>query len=124
MHSKKFLEEIRNNLLNEKARLEKELAKFARKNPHVSGDYEATFPEYGDEEEDNVQEIEQYNVNKPLELNLENLLRDVKKALEKIEKGSYGTCKYCNNEIDDKRLKARPTSNSCVSCKKTITFEA
>ena len=69
-------------LVEEKDRLEKELAKFTTKNPHVAGDYDATFPEYGDKDDENAQEVAQYTTNKPLELALEKQLRDVNKAIE------------------------------------------
>ncbi len=123
MHDSKFVEEIKENLIIEKVRLEKELAKFARKNPNIEGDFETSYPEYGDEEDDNVKEIEQYTANKPIEINLEKMVRDIEKTLSLIEKGKYGICKYCDKQIDTRRLKARPTSSSCVSCKKTITDE-
>ena len=67
--------------------------------------------------------MEEYTVNKPLEITLEKTLRDVKRALIAIEKGTYGVCKYCDKPIEEKRLLARPTSSSCVSCKKTLTDE-
>ncbi|MCF6277008.1 MAG: TraR/DksA family transcriptional regulator [Candidatus Magasanikbacteria bacterium] len=124
MHDPKFVGEIKEKLLKDKTRLERELSKFTRKNPKIKGDFEANYPEYGDDEDDNVQEMEQYAVNKPLEINLEKLLRDVNKALTSIEKRSYGICKYCDKPIDKRRLRARPTSGSCVSCKKTIKEEA
>ncbi|PJA89788.1 MAG: hypothetical protein CO137_02385 [Candidatus Magasanikbacteria bacterium CG_4_9_14_3_um_filter_32_9] len=123
MHDSKFIEKIKEKLIIEKVRLEKELAKFARKNPNVEGDFETNYPEYGDEEDDNVKEIEQYTANKPIEINLEKMVHDIEKTLSLIEKGKYGICKYCDKPIDTRRLKARPTSSSCVSCKKTITDE-
>lgn len=122
-HSKEFLDKIRKALLDEKKHLEEELGKFTKKNPHVSGDYDATFPEYGDKEDENALEVAQYTNNKPLEITLEKELRDVNKALERIKQDNYGTCKYCEKPIDEKRLLARPTSSACVSCKKTLTNE-
>lgn len=119
-----FLTDIHQTLLAEKARLEKELAGFASKNKAVAGDYDAKFSEYGDDEDENVQEIEEYTVNKPLEMSLENSLRDVNKALKRMDEGTYGICKYCDKQIDEKRLLARPTSSACVSCKKLLTDEA
>jgi len=118
-----FLDQIKEKLLKEKERLEKELGKFTTKNPHVADDYDASYPEYGDKSDDNAHEVEEYTVNKPLEISLEKTLRDVNKALESFEKGVYGTCKYCDQMIDKARLLARPTSSSCVSCKKTLTDE-
>lgn len=121
--SKSFLEEIKTALLSKKDSLESELGNFTKKNPHISDDYEADFPNYGDEEDENAREVAEYTANKPLEITLENTLRDVNKALERIDKGTYGVCKYCDKPIDEKRLKARPTSGACISCKKTLTDE-
>jgi len=121
--SQEFLQKIEEQLKLEKVRLEKELAKFTNKNQHVAGDYDATFPEYGDKEDENAQEVAQYTTNKPLEIALESELRDVGKSLDRLKKGDYGVCKYCKKPIDEKRLLARPTSGACVSCKKTLTQE-
>ena len=118
-----FLETIKQELLTSKENLEKELANFTTKNPKVPGDFEAIFPEYGDEEDENVREVAQYTTNKQLEMSLEKTLRDVVKSLERLEAGNYGICKYCDKPIDEKRLLARPTSGSCVDCKKTLTDE-
>lgn len=123
LYSPTFLTEIKQNLLQEKERLEAELAKFTKKNPHVADDFDATFPDYGSEEDDNAREVAQYTANKPLELTLERTLRDVGKALERLDKGTYGICKYCQQPIEEKRLLARPISGACVSCKKTLTNE-
>lgn len=123
-YDKQFLDKMHQVLLDEKARLERELSKFAKKNPNVKGDYDASFPEYGDKDDENAQEIAQYTVNKPLEIALEKELRDVNTAMKLFDKGVYGVCKYCDNPIGEKRMKARPTSSSCVACKKTLTQEA
>ncbi|MFZ2189318.1 MAG: TraR/DksA family transcriptional regulator [Candidatus Magasanikiibacteriota bacterium] len=122
--TKTFLDEIKKNLLEEKIHLESELEKFAKKNSHAENDYDTTFPEYGDEEDENAREVADYTANKPLEISLENTLRDVVKSLKRLEDNTYGFCKYCDNPIEEKRLLARPTSSACVSCKKTLTQEA
>jgi RNA polymerase-binding transcription factor DksA len=121
--TQEFLDKIKTALEQERERIAKELSGFTKKNPHVSGDFDATYPEYGSEEDDNAREIADYTANKPLELSLEKTLRDVDKALERLKKGTYGICKYCDKPIDEKRLLARPTSGACVSCKKTLTDE-
>ncbi len=118
-----FLKQIKKSLNEEKKILEQELSKFTKKDPHVAGEYDVEYPEYGDEVGDNAREIADYTANKPLEETLEKSLRDVNKAIERLENGTYGTCKYCNQTIEEKRLLARPTSSSCVSCKKTLTDE-
>jgi DnaK suppressor protein len=123
-YNKTDLETIKKSLIAEKTRIEKELGLFVQDRPHETADFDKSFRDMGDEVDDNVHEVEEYVVNKSLEIGLESTLRDIKKSLDRIEKGDYGICKYCDKEIDIKRLTARPTSSSCVSCKKTLTDEA
>ena len=122
-HNKADIDKIKQHLLTEKARMEKDLGIFNQDVPHETSDYDTSFQNMGDEVDDNVHEVEEYTVNKSLEIANESNLRDTKKALDRIEKGTYGICKYCDKEIEIQRLTARPTSSSCVSCKKTLTDE-
>lgn len=115
------LKHIHAELLAEKDKLEKGLAQFTSKNVHNPEDFNAIFPQFGDKEEDNATEVAQYSDNLTLERTLESALRDTKNALESIKKGTYGTCKYCKKLIDERRLRARPTSSSCIECKKQLT---
>jgi len=45
------------------------------------------------------------------------LLRKIEKALIKIDKGEYGFCESCGDEISIKRLEARPVTDYCIKCK-------
>lgn len=111
-------------LQGEKTRLEKELASFAHRNLKATEtDYNADFPNIGDKDDENASEVAQFSNNLSLEDELEKALRDVESALKRIEDGAYGTCKYCSQPINEKRLVARPTSSSCIQCKKTLTQE-
>lgn len=121
---KSFIEEMKTALLAEKARLEEELSRFAHRNPKAATtDFDSDFPKMGDEEGENAAEVAQFTDNLSLENELERALRDVESALKRAEKGEYGLCVYCKQEIDEKRLLARPTSSSCIKCKKTLTQE-
>lgn len=115
------LKKIESQLITEKEKLETQLAQFSAKNIHNPDDYNAVFPQFGEKEEDNATEVAQYSDNLTLERTLESALRDVKNALEAMKKGTYGICKYCKNPIDERRLLARPTSSSCINCKKQLT---
>ncbi|UJA21200.1 TraR/DksA family transcriptional regulator [Thermoleophilia bacterium SCSIO 60948] len=42
--------------------------------------------------------------------------KQVARALEKLDEGSYGTCDNCGAEIPAGRLQARPESVLCVEC--------
>ena len=43
-------------------------------------------------------------------------IASVRRALERIEDGSYGTCANCGGEISDKRLEVRPEAALCIDC--------
>lgn len=111
------VELIKSQLLERKNDLEKELAQFTSKNVDAQGDYNANFPEFGDKEDENAAEVATFSDNLSLEQTLEKSLRDVNAALNRIEKGTYGICKYCGKEIEEKRILARPVSSACVECK-------
>lgn len=121
--NKTFVKEMEKQLQEEKARLERELAEIASKNPRAKGDFQADFPNMGDKEDENAEEVDTYSTNLTLERTLESSLRDVEKALDRIKADKYGTCKYCGKEIADKRLRARPASSSCIECKKNFKQE-
>jgi RNA polymerase-binding transcription factor DksA len=117
-------ERLKARLLEEKARLERDLEDFAKKDAKAPGGYTLEYPESGgSSDDDNAMEVSNYADELSLGEKLESELRDVKKALDAIEKGAYGTCKYCGKPIDEKRLEARPTSSACITCKKTLTQE-
>ena len=43
-------------------------------------------------------------------------LEAVEKALERVEKGSYGDCETCEKVIPLQRLKALPFARLCINC--------
>lgn len=45
------------------------------------------------------------------------LFKKIEKALKKIEEGEYGVCERCGEDIDLKRLEARPVTDLCIRCK-------
>ncbi len=118
---KQDLKKFEGMLLEEKTKLEGELQQFAKQNPKNPDDFNADFPNLGDKEDENASEVAEFSTNLTLERTLESQLNDVKKALVRVEDGTYGTCKYCGKDIGEKRLMARPTSTSCIECKKLFT---
>lgn len=45
------------------------------------------------------------------------LIKKIKQALERIDKGTYGICEDCGDDIELKRLEARPVTTLCIECK-------
>jgi len=113
----KIIAEIEKTLLTQKKQILHELSELSRKDNHEADNTSTKFPEYGDKPDENAQEITDYSTNIVTEKVLEKSLEDIDKSLERIKKGTYGVCKYCGNQIAEKRLLARPTASSCISCK-------
>lgn len=111
------MEKIKKDLLARKKQIEEDLKAFTKEDSHEKDEHRTRFPNYGDKSDENVQEIDEYSTNLATERVLENALRDISNALDRIAKGTYGICKYCKKEIGEKRLLARPVANTCVSCK-------
>lgn len=120
MLSANFLKEMHTLLEAELNRIQKELANFSHRDPAKA---EEEMRDAGADEGESAERIAQLGDDLSLEEELIKAIKDVEGALKAIEKGEYGTCKYCKQPIDEARLRIRPTSTSCVACKRTLTQE-
>lgn len=50
--------------------------------------------------------------------NIIDLIDQTKRAIQRIDEGTYGSCERCGQPIDAARLKALPRSNLCMDCKR------
>ncbi|MGH7822744.1 MAG: TraR/DksA family transcriptional regulator [Candidatus Binatia bacterium] len=50
-------------------------------------------------------------------------LRQVDEALRRLRSGDYGSCRSCEAEIDEERLKIVPFATLCVDCKRREEVE-
>ncbi|HLD99121.1 MAG TPA: TraR/DksA family transcriptional regulator [Bdellovibrionota bacterium] len=44
-------------------------------------------------------------------------IKKIDEALKRVEEGTFGECEECGEDIELRRLEARPTATLCVSCK-------
>lgn len=121
---KAFVDQMKQALLEERAKLEHELAQMGTADPKNPSAFTPTVPDMGTGEDENAAESATYSDNLAVAEELKGALKDVISALVRVEKGIYGLCKYCNTLIDERRLRARPASASCIDCKKKLTREA
>ncbi|HEU5020734.1 MAG TPA: TraR/DksA family transcriptional regulator [Bryobacteraceae bacterium] len=49
-----------------------------------------------------------------------NMLRQIRRALARIEDGSYGICLHCDEEISPKRIAAVPWAAYCIKCQEQV----
>jgi DnaK suppressor protein len=47
----------------------------------------------------------------------QKLLKKIDEAIARIESGTYGVCESCGEQINMKRLEARPVTTLCIECK-------
>ena len=115
--NKKNLEQFKKKLLAEKSELESGLSGIGQRNPSNAGGWEATTGgievDSADENEvaDKLEELEE---NTGIVSQLDKQLSEVNAALERIEKGTYGTCEVCGKPIEEDRLMANPSSRVSI----------
>ena len=47
---------------------------------------------------------------------LQDTLAEVRRAQDKVDEGTYGTCDVCGEQIAEARLEAMPWAVRCVTC--------
>lgn len=68
--------------------------------------------------EDRATETEGDEVLDALEDSAMAEVAEIRKALERIEDGTYGICAACGEDINEKRLQALPYAIQCINCAK------
>lgn len=114
--SNTFLSDMRKKLLAEKERLEQELLKIGKPVSKNDSDFQTTWENYGDKEDENAAEVAAYSDSLGLEATFESELREVSEAQARLDEGTYGICKLCGAQINEQRLMVRPMATLCVSC--------
>lgn len=74
---------------------------------------QAIFPDLGDQASAEIDR----NFMLRLRGREQKLLKKIEAAIEKIDNGTFGICDVCGQEIDIKRLEARPVTTMCIECK-------
>ena len=62
----KITQQMKDSLLEEQKRLKEELAEIATQNPKNNTDWDANFPNLGDKEDENAEEVASFITNLPL----------------------------------------------------------
>ena len=116
--TKELRTQLQKQLENNKAALRKELESFASEDTKLKDNWDTKYPNRDVEKnlEEEATETEEYENLLSVEYSLELKLKDVNAALEKIEKGTYGSCEKCSKDIEEERLKAYPEARLCMTC--------
>ncbi len=107
---------MKQRLSEELTLVEAELATVGRKNPQNPADWEPTPPlsdTSATESDELADKIEDFEQNAGILKQLEIRLGSIKRALEKIEGGTYGVCEISGEPIEEDRLEANPSARTC-----------
>jgi len=111
------LKKFREWLLEEQARLSAELQEIEHRTARVDeSDRANELSAYEDHPADLASETFEREKDLAIGESVEGMLNKVITALEKIERGTYGTCDACGRPIKKARLKALPFATLCLDC--------
>jgi RNA polymerase-binding protein DksA len=112
--------ELRQQLVAERQRIENEIANLSREG--IRGD---TFQD--DETDavdqhpaDDASELFEREKNLTVRRTLQISLREITDALGKFDSGTYGLCEMCGKPIAEKRLRAYPRATHCIECQSKL----
>lgn len=109
-----FLEEMKHILLDEKGRLEGELTARSAKSTREADHREPAYEDFGDKPEDNATEMADFDVTFNVETTLEEQMKRVQEALQRIADGTYGIDEETGLLISEERLRANPTATTDI----------
>ncbi len=102
------IQEIRQRLISQKTSLLSEAETALNALPG-----QTIFPDLGDQASAEIDR----NFMLRLRGREQRLIKKIEEAVEKIDTGVFGICDSCGQEIDLKRLEARPVTTMCIFCK-------
>ena len=113
-------EHFKTRLEEELKTITKELKTVGVQNPENPSDWEAkevamdVMNATADENEA-ADKMEEYTQNRAINDTLEIRYNNIKRALEKIEDGTYGVCEISGEPIEEERLEANPAARTCTT---------
>ena len=99
---------VRQDLLDEHSKLKEQLS-------HLESAEYASIGYSNHMADDGTEAFEQA-VGVSISRTVEETLEEVKRALAKLDDGTYGLCESCGARIDRARLQALPHARHCMDC--------
>lgn len=104
MPDQTLISSIRSQLEDEQARVRAQIA-------GLTGDESLAYDEGF---ADSGQVAAEQSENRALLGKLAGQLKDIRRALEKLDEGTYGQCERCDGPIGEARLEAMPATRYCI----------
>jgi DnaK suppressor protein len=67
---------------------------------------------------DDASDVAEQATNFALRHHLEELLKEIERAMGRAERGTYGMCERCGRPIAEERLRVVPSASLCIDCAK------
>ena len=99
-------EKIRKNLLALQAELQQRLGRAQTEERHEVEEHEDTTAQLWQASE----------IRDGMNDEAVGELRDIRRALARLDAGDYGTCENCGEPINPARLEALPYATRCIAC--------
>lgn len=64
-----------------------------------------------------VDALARQQIAKAAEANTRLRITEIKRALKKVDDGSFGECEECGEMVSEARLEAKPEARLCIDCK-------
>jgi DnaK suppressor protein len=77
---------------------------------------QATTQELSPKFADQANDLEELATNEGMEMQHIHEAEQILAALSRIEKGDYGVCEVCGEDIAPARMAALPTATRCIKC--------
>ena len=103
------MESFKQTLLEQRQEI---LERLERTGKHLRGRDEPISQDFAEQavEVENNQVVEQLDDEGKLKIS------QIDQALDKIKRGTFGTCEKCEEDISKERLKAIPYTTLCINC--------
>ncbi|HEX2923700.1 MAG TPA: TraR/DksA C4-type zinc finger protein [Chloroflexota bacterium] len=79
---------------------------------------EGNRPGFGKRVGDYTAEVQEATNNRAVVQNMGRAMDELRRALEKVDEGSYGLCDGCGRPIAPERLEVMPSAVLCIECKR------
>lgn len=103
------LDQVKTNLLDKKAEIE---SRLQRTHKHIFEKEEPVSANFNEQ----IKETENDELVRALELEGREELRQINKALQRLEQDEYSVCSGCGADIGEERLLAIPYTDLCIVC--------
>lgn len=108
---------LRMRLEDERARLRVDLDGLAAEIVDLGQSQAIEAGGAGNHLADDATDVMEQEKDLALRQNLEDRLRDIEQALDRMERGTYGICENCGRPIAPERLEVLPSARLCIECR-------